>query len=137
MPKQARLSGIKSFRCYTFEEAAQVAGVSPRTIRAWSADGLCIMDDERPALVRGDDLHSYIKSKRADRKVKTSIDTFYCMRCRKERRAAQGLADCTIKGSRATLTALCETCETVMSKPVALRRLTELEKILDLIITRS
>lgn len=137
MPKQARLSRIKSFRCYTIDEAAEIAGVSPRTIRAWSADGLCVMDDERPALIRGDDLRDYIKSKRADRKVKTSIDTFYCMRCRKERRAAEELADCTIKGSRATLTALCETCETVVSKPIAQARVTEIARVLGLIITRS
>ena len=34
MPKQTRLSGIKSFRCYTVSEAAEVTGVSPRKISA-------------------------------------------------------------------------------------------------------
>lgn len=137
MPKRARLNGIKSFRCYTFDEAAAVTGVSHRTIRSWSADGLCVMDDERPTLIRGDDLRSYIQSKRSGRKVKTSIDTFYCLRCRKERRAAEGLADCTITESRATLTALCEVCETVVSKPMARARVAEIAQLLDLRITRS
>ncbi len=136
MPKQARLSGIKAFRCYTFEEAADVSGVSPRTIRNWAADGLRVMDGARPALIRGDDLRDFIKSARASRKVKTRIDTFYCLRCRKERRAAEGLADCVINANRATLTALCEVCETVTSKPVAEARIPEIARTLDLKIKR-
>lgn len=136
MPKQARLSGIKAFRCYTIEEAAEVSGVSPRSIRNWAADGLRVMDGTRPTLIRGDDLRDFIKSARASRKVKTRIDTFYCVCCRKERRAAGGLADCVIKANRATLTALCEVCETVISKPVAVARIPEIARTLDLKIKR-
>lgn len=136
MPKQARLSGIKAAHCYTIEEAADVAGVSPRTIRNWAVDGLRVMDGTRPALIRGDDLRDFIKSARASRKVRTRIDTFYCLRCRKERRAAEDMADCVIKAHRATLTALCEVCETALSKPVAEARIPELARTLDLKITR-
>ncbi|MBD3625555.1 MAG: helix-turn-helix domain-containing protein [Rhodobacteraceae bacterium] len=136
MPKQARLSGIKSFRCYTIEEAAEASGVSPRTVRNWASDGLRVMDGTRPALIRGDDLRDHIKSKRESRAVKTRIDTFFCFPCRKERRAAEGLADCVIKGGRVQLTALCEVCGTVMSKPVAEARIPDLARILDLKITR-
>ena len=60
MPKKARLSGIKRFRCYTVEEAAEVSGVCPRTIRNWASDGLRVMDGTRPALIRGDDLYDHI-----------------------------------------------------------------------------
>ncbi len=137
MPKQARLSGIKAFRCHTIEEAAEVSGVSPRTIRNWASEGLRVMDGTRPALIRGDDLRAFIKSARENRKVKTRIDTFFCFRCRNERRAAEGLADCVIKAHRATLTALCETCETVVSKPVAEARIPEIARTLDLKITRQ
>jgi excisionase family DNA binding protein len=137
MPKQARLSGIKSFHCYTIEEAAEVSGVSSRTVRAWAGDGLRTMKAERPVLIRGDDLRAYIKSKRASRKVQTSIDTFYCLPCRRERRAAEGLADCTIMGARAKLTALCEACETVVCKPIAKTRISDAARTLDLRITRS
>jgi len=136
MPKQARLSGIKAFRCYTIEEAAEVSGVSPRTIRNWASDGLRVMDGTRPALIRGDDLRGYIKSKRRNRSVKTQIGTFFCLPCREESRAAEGLADCVIKDGRAKLTALCEVCGTVMSKPIAEARIPVLAQILDLRITR-
>lgn len=136
MPKKARVSGIKSARCYTIEEAAEVSGVSPRTIRNWASDGLRIMDGARPALIRGDDLRDHIKSKREQRSVKTRIDTFYCLPCRKERRAAEGMVDCEIKEGRAKLTALCEACGTVVTKPVAEARIPEIAQTLDLKITR-
>uniref|UniRef100_UPI00260414B1 hypothetical protein n=1 Tax=uncultured Mameliella sp. TaxID=1447087 RepID=UPI00260414B1 len=73
---------------------------------------------------------------RKSRSVKTRIDTFYCVRCREERHAAGSVADCEIKGGRAKLTALCETCETVVSKPVAKARIPEIARTLDLKITR-
>ena len=136
MPKQARLSGIKAFRCYTIEEAAEVSGVSPRTIRNWASDGLRVMDGTRPALIRGDDLRDHIKSKRQSRATKTKIDTFYCFGCHKERGAAEGMADCEIKDGRARLMALCEACGTVMAKPVSEASIPQIARTLDLKITR-
>ena len=135
MPKQARLKGIKAFKTYTIEEAAEVSGVSPRTIRNWSSDGLRVMDGTRPALIRADDLRDHIKAKRAKRSIKTQLDTFYCVCCRHERRAAAGLADCDVIGGRAKLTALCEACGTVLSKPVAQSMIPEIARTLDLQIT--
>ncbi len=137
MPKQARLTGIKAFKTYTIEEAAEVSGVSPRTIRNWASDGLRVMDKARPALIRGDDLRDHIKSQRAKRAVKTRIDTFYCVCCQRERRAAEEMADCSVIGGRAKLTALCEACGTVLSKPVAVARIPEIAQNLDLKITRQ
>lgn len=136
MPKQARLSGIKAYRSYTIEEAAEVSGVSPRTIRNWASDGLRVMDGARPILIRGDDLRDHIKAKRESRSVKTQIDTIYCVCCRKERRAAGGMADCEIRDGRARLIAFCEACETVLSKPVAEASIPEIARRLDLKITR-
>ena len=137
MPKQARLSGIKAARCYTIEESAEVSGVSPRTIRNWARTGLRVMDSARPILIRGDALRDHIKAQRAGRKIQTHVDQFFCLPCRKARAAAGGMADCTINGQRAMLTALCEACETVMQKPVAVARIPEIARTLDLTITRQ
>jgi len=136
MPKKARLTGIKALKTYTIEEAAEVSGVSTRTIRNWARDGLRVMDRARPTLIRGDDLRNHIKSKRSKGAVKTRIDTFYCVSCRAERRAAEGMADCVISSGRAKLTALCETCGTLVSKPIAVNAIPELDRTLDLKITR-
>ena len=98
MPKQARLRGIMSIRCYTISEAAEVAGISTRTIRNWSKDGLRLTDCGGPALNRGDDLCEYIKTQRENRKVTTATDEFLCFRCRAARKPADRFAECTISG---------------------------------------
>lgn len=136
MPKQARLSGIKSYRTYTIKEASEVSGVSPRTIRNWITAGLPVMDAERPVLVRGDDLREFIKGQREGRRVKTEPDEFYCVCCRKSRKAAEGFADCTIIGRRVKVTAFCEVCETVVSKPIIEALIPEIARTLTLTIKR-
>lgn len=94
------------------------------------------MDAAQPTLIRGDDLREYIKAQRHKRKSPTAPDTFYCVVCKKARNAAANMADCTIIGNRAKLTALCATCETIVSKPVAKANITALGMTLDLTITR-
>jgi hypothetical protein len=136
VPKQARMSGIKSYRCYTKAEAAALVGVSTRTIRNWTRDGLPLLDASHPPLIRGDDLRDYITAQRADRKVKTDLCELYCMRCRKSRAPAAQMADCKIEGNKAMLTALCGVCEGIVCKPISLSDLPEVRAKLDLTITR-
>jgi transposase len=131
MPKSAKLSGIKSLRCYTIPEAAGVSGVSDRTIRTWIKQGLTAMSDERPTLVRGDALVSFIQGQRQGRKSRLSPDEFYCLKCREARKPAGGLVDCEKDGTRAKLTALCETCDTLMYKPIAHERVAILTDVFD------
>ncbi|MFK7878084.1 MAG: hypothetical protein AB8B71_20330 [Paracoccaceae bacterium] len=136
MPKRAKLNQIKSFQCYTIIEAADICDVSAHTIRNWSKNGLRLMDEARPTLIRGDDLRCYIKAQRSNRKAATEPHTFYCFSCKKVRHAAGNMADCAITGNRAKLTALCEACETVVSKPVAKTKVSALAQKLDLTIIR-
>lgn len=131
MPKSAKLSGIKSLHCYTIREAAGVTGVSDRTIRAWIKQGLAAMSDERPTLVRGDTLVSFIQGQRQGRKSRLSPGEFYCLKCRAARKPAGGLVDCETDGTRAKLTALCETCDTIMHKPIAHERVAVLNSVFD------
>ncbi len=133
MPKSATLSGIKSLYCYTIQEAAEVSGVSERTIRAWIKGGLPAMTREGPTLIRGDALISFIKAQREARKINIGQDEFYCLKCRAARKPAGGLVECETNGTRSKLTAICEVCETIMHKPVALRRVPELAEVFDLI----
>ncbi|WP_319825811.1 helix-turn-helix domain-containing protein [Thalassovita sp.] len=132
MPKQARLNRIKAFRCYTFAEAAQACGVSERTVRNWASDGLPVLNEDRPALVRGDALLIFLKGQRKARRNRLSLDRFYCLRCRQPRPAAGGLAECQSTDGRLSLIALCDECETILHKPVAMADLPELRRLFDL-----
>lgn len=134
MPKSATLSGIKSLHTYTIQEAAEVSGVSDRTIRAWIKDGLTAMDQERPALIRGDALIAFIRTQRKARKTDVKQSEFYCLKCRAARRPAGNLVECQASGTRAKLIAFCETCETIMHKPVPLSSLTPLSNLFDLTV---
>ena len=136
MPKRARLNGIKALKCYTIEEAGEATGVTARTIQNWISDGLPVMDAARPKLIRGDDLRDHIKSQRSERKVKTPLYLFYCLPCRAPRGAAGGMADCVIDGRRVMLTALCETCETVVSKTISEANIPVIAQTVELKITR-
>jgi len=130
--KKVQINRIKSYRCYTKAEAAVVIGVSGRTIRQWIKDGLPAMTDERPTLVRGDDLIAFVKARRAARKTKVADDAFYCLKCRAARKPAAGLVECQCSETRAKLSAFCNICETMMYKPVPLSRLPELRQVFDL-----
>ncbi len=133
MASTARINAIKSFRCYTIREAAEITGVSTRTICTWIKAGLPVMDDQRPHLIRGDDLRNFIRSRRKERKTETKLHEFFCLRCHALRFAAGGFAECHIDGNRVTVKALCSVCSTVMNKPVAKARLHELEGKLELL----
>lgn len=119
-----------------FGPIAGISGVSLRPIRNWASDGLPVMDGTQLALIRRDVHRDHIMTKRESRSIKTQIGTFFCFGCRKDRGAAEGMADCEIKDGRAKLTALCETCEKVVSKPVAEALIPEIARTLDLKITR-
>lgn len=136
MPKQARINCIKSYWCYTPNEAADCVGVSERTIRNWIKEGLPVLADEYPVLIRGNDLRSFIQSRRQGGKTKLGPCDFYCVTCRASRCAALGIADLHLTDNRAKLTALCAECETVVCKPVACSAIPEIRQSLDLTIKR-
>lgn len=133
MPKSARINAIKLFYPYTIREAVDVTGVSTRTVSAWIKEGLPVMKNQRPFLIRGDDLKHFIQNRRKARKSQTALHQFYCLGCRSARDAAGGFAECLINRNRATLKALCDKCGNVVNKPIAKSRLSELEGKLELL----
>ena len=128
MPKAATLSGIKSLQTYTIQEAAGITGVSERTIRDWIKAGLDAMANERPTLVRGDAMIAFIKGQRSSRKKRVPKDAFYCLKCRAPRKPAGDFVDCQVNGNRAKLIGMCEVCETLMHKAIALDHLTDIKR---------
>jgi hypothetical protein len=111
MAKRIRLHGIRRNRTYTYEDAAEVLGVSPQTVRGWRSSGLAVMTASRPHLILGEALIAFAKGRRVKGTVTLADDQLYCLSCRAAVRPWGMLADyAPISGKRGRLTALCEHC---------------------------
>ena len=111
-PRRAKLH-----RSYTVEEAARLFDVHRNTVRAWRKAGLAAIDDGKPALIRGEELRRFLRSRRTASRRPCPPGTLYCFRCREGRAPALGMADFVARPAGAgNLRALCEVCGTVMHR---------------------
>lgn len=133
MPKSARINAIRSLHCYQLDEAAEAVGVTARTIRTWTKEGLPVMTSVRPHLIRGDDLRAFIKGKRQARKCKMEPHQFHCFTCQVPRNAAGGFAEVHRTGNAVNLKAICEHCDGMLNKAFAKRLLPTLKGKLELV----
>jgi hypothetical protein len=88
MARLYSLRGISKDRVYTFKMAARTVGVSEATFRKWPAQGLKVITDQRPYLVRGADLLEYLKNRQMANKRPMAKTQFFCMRCKAPRHAS-------------------------------------------------
>jgi len=130
---------IKKNRSYTYEEAANRLSVHPRTVMGWARiSNLQVLKDRRPHLIRGDDLVTFLKTKRSAKRTRLLLYEFYCLRCKAARVPAGNMADCPLTNlPTANLRALCPECDTWMHKRVSLARLDELSAHLEIMRTQA
>ena len=115
---------VKKLRLYTVHEAAELFGVHKNTIRAWIEDGLAVCDNQRPILILGWQLSSYLLSRLKSRKQPCEPGQMYCFRCRAPREPAGNMADFQeINEKVGNLTAICPNCECFMNQRVSLAKL--------------
>ena len=127
---------IKLHRTYTIAEAADVVGCHRNTTRLWIRQGLPVIADKRPTLIRGEDLKAFLLKRHRDRKRPCGPGQIFCVKCRTPREPALGMADFApcVTGA-GTLTALCPVCGTVIKRWVSPTRLLEVSSKLDVKIT--
>jgi excisionase family DNA binding protein len=111
-PRRAKLH-----RSYTVEETARLFGVHRNTVRAWLKNGLPSTDSNRPLLIKGEALRTFLEARRAAAKRPCPPGTLYCLKCREPRPPALGMVDFLARRARAgNLRALCATCGTAMHR---------------------
>lgn len=120
MAKRVPYWRVKTHRPYTPFEAAEALGVHRQTVIRWvSGKGLPADISKRPWLIEGRDLRRFLGDRQAGRKCKLDLHTFYCFGCHDARPAAAKLADYTQQTTTGgMMTAICETCGTIMNKAV-------------------
>jgi excisionase family DNA binding protein len=117
---------VKIHRTYTVDEMARLFGAHRNTVRAWLRDGLSAVDRRRPVLVRGQDLVSFLRARRAANKRPCRPGEIYCMKCREPRSPAGGLlAYQPMTCTGGNLVGRCPQCGTRMFRRVNLARLAD------------
>ncbi len=114
----------KSLINYTIAESAELYGVHRNTVRLWLKGGLRPIDAGRPVLIHGSALNEFHQSRRSSGKIKCDDDQLYCLGCRAARRPALDVADYKQLSEKVgTLSAICPTCERVMTQRTNAARL--------------
>jgi hypothetical protein len=115
--KPISLQRIRSSRSYTVNEAAWCLRVSPRTIYRWIDSGLATVDMQRPLLIHGGDLVSFVKAKLRNRKRKCPPAHLFCVRCREPRVPAGNMVDWLPRTPfTGLLCGICPSCGSLMHR---------------------
>lgn len=73
---------VKAVLTYEISEAAAALNKSPATIRSWIKDGLPVMASQKPYLLLGADIRSYLQSKSRDAKSPLEETELFCPACK-------------------------------------------------------
>ena len=137
MAKRVSARKVKTHNQYTYEQAADVVGVSVQTVRSWRKFGLVVLDCQKPHLILGFVLKDFLNKRANKPERRLARDQFLCMTCNAPRRAYGGMADyLPYTDTRGRLEALCEICEGLCGKFSSPRLRAELAPILT-IATRN
>ena len=121
------LRRIRRGQCYSIPEVGRLLDVSIGTIRVWLRRGLPSLEGERPILIPGDGLKSWLVAQRLARKRKCQPDQLYCCRCRVPKDARPGSVVIVPRNAKTILiSAMCGTCNAKMNRGGSLARLPEI-----------
>ena len=83
MTKNYNTSRINKNKSYTVIETAKKLNVCKRTVRRWVKEGLKIIPEIYPYLIKGNDLVVFLKDRQNKRKTKLANNEIYCVKCKK------------------------------------------------------
>jgi hypothetical protein len=133
MAKRVSTQRIRKHRHYTYEDAAELLGVSVQTVRSWKGQGLEVLDEGRPHYILGEALIEFLADRQRKTRSVLAPDQVYCFSCRAPKRPLGLMVDYVpINASRGRLVALCETCEGTCQKFASKAGLKALGGILDI-----
>ena len=111
MGRRYQTRGLSKDRIYTLKIAARTIGSSEVTIRKFEDQGLRVIRDSRPYLVRGADLIEFLQKREAANRNDMADGQFYCMTCKAPRDAVQSSIAFTAYSSlTGRLSGLCDDC---------------------------
>lgn len=132
MPTRRRRYNVRLIKAtwpYSVQEIAELFAIHKNAVLRWLKAGLRANPDQRPYLIRGNELIRFLKERQLGRRRKCSPTEFYCFKCRVPSEAYLGIADITIESStRLRVKALCAVCSTQVNKVQAARDLAKIRQ---------
>jgi len=111
MGRRYSLRGISKARVYKVKHAARIIGVSEATLRKWAKEGLRLIKDQLPYLVRGCDLIDFLTKRQSMLKAPMAEGQFYCLGCSAPCAPRDGVVHFSPMTSlTGRLSALCDEC---------------------------
>jgi hypothetical protein len=128
----------KIHRNYSVEQVSRLFSVHKNTVRTWLRQGLRSIDDQRPTLVRGEELARFLADRRARTKQTCGPGRIYCLACRAPKVPAGKMADCIVTGiNMGALQGICPDCNRIIYRPVNPQKLAAARGDLEITITRA
>lgn len=115
---------------YSTLEVAELYGLHKGSVLNWIKQGLKIIDQHKPYLIRGSDLFDFLNKRQKLRKVICQSNELYCFKCRSPRRPINKSVQITKRNEhRLKVVGRCAICNTKMFRDGALGKLDEIRKI--------
>ncbi|WP_417263927.1 hypothetical protein [Celeribacter sp.] len=128
MAKRMNTRRIRANRSYDISEAARACGVTHWTIRNWFKAGLVPLDGQRPTLIAGETLKTFLDQRQEKRRTRLATGQLYCTCCKSPTFARGGEIEVKKYGNRLAVQGLCARCETLSSRFVSAAQLTDFLK---------
>lgn len=111
---------VKTHRVYTVWEAADALGKHRQTLTRWIKEkGLIADTNQRPWLIKGSDLKTFLGHRRTATRCKLALHHFYCLGCKQPQEPAGKFADYIQQSSTSgMLKALCPECGNIINKVI-------------------
>ena len=127
----------KIHRNYSVEEVSRLFAIHKNTVRTWLRQGLMPIDDQRPTVVRGQELRRFLAERRVRTKQACGPGRIYCLPCRAPKVPAGKMADCVQTGeTTASLQGICPDCNRMIYRRVNPQKLESVRGDLDITVTQ-
>jgi hypothetical protein len=128
----------KIHHSYSVDEVSRRFAVHKNTVRNWLRQGLAAIDEQRPTVVRGAELRSFLTDRRARAKQICGPGRIYCLPCRAPKVPAGNMAECIVVGeTTGSLQGICPDCNRMIYRRINPQKLDTARGGLDITITQA
>jgi hypothetical protein len=128
----------KIHRTYSVEDISRLFAIHKNTVRNWFRQGLEPIDDQRPTLIRGQELQHFLAERRSRSKQTCGPGRIYCLPCRAPKVPAGKFAECIAAGdTTGTLHGICPDCNRMIYRRVNPQKLNAVCGDLEITVTQA